>query len=199
MTKDSKKLLASFAKLLQNRYFINSIMIGARFGDHGPQHRRGGMRLLQLLAEEDKLTNTDIVEKLDIRPSSVSAMISKLEESGFVTKEDSQEDKRVTYILLTEKGKSLVNSAQNVGSELADSMFKDLSEDEQEKLLEIIDKLSKNLESRADDGSLDDEFKKLFSGFEGFHGHAHGPFGGHQPHGPVGPGRFGWGGPRGRF
>lgn len=40
--------------------------------ENNSQFNQWGQRIMQLLLEQDQLTNSQIVEELDIRPSSVS-------------------------------------------------------------------------------------------------------------------------------
>ena len=106
MTEISRELLNSFGKLFQNRGFFLAISHhGDAMDRRAPQGGRGPMRLLQLFTQApDGLTNAEISQILDIRPSSVSAMISRLEDRGLVQRVPSATDKRTMIIELTEQG-----------------------------------------------------------------------------------------------
>lgn len=143
---NSKDLFNSFGDLMQNRAFMMAIMHQAKFG--GPQAERGGrgqMRLLQLLEDSPAgLTNAEIAEILDIRPSSVSATLSRLEEAGLIVRENSASDKRVVIIKLSEKGQKMACHRDEGMNDLADQLFGSLTADEREELQRLLDKIGTN-------------------------------------------------------
>ena len=67
MTQTSEALLKAFGQLLQKRPFMGAIASSLRFGDQ--QRQPNQLRLLRLLDQHGELTNSDLVEALDIRPS----------------------------------------------------------------------------------------------------------------------------------
>ena len=85
MTNETQEIMALFAKLVQSRYFVASAWMTV-----GKERRRdfmntkGKSRLLNLLAAKDGLTNAEITELLDIRPSSVSLQVKALEEDAML-------------------------------------------------------------------------------------------------------------------
>lgn len=120
--------------------------------DQGPrQGGRGPMRLLRLIKENDGLTNSEIAEQLDIRPSSVSAGLARLEEDGFITRETSEDDKRVTHIHLTDDGKKFIETMKANRQQLRDGLFDGISEEEQDQLITSLTKLVENVKKVAPD------------------------------------------------
>ena len=63
--------------------------------------------ILYILLREERCTMTDLAAKIHRTKANVTVLVDKLVECGYVNKEKSAEDNRVTYITLTEKGKSL--------------------------------------------------------------------------------------------
>ena len=164
MTQTSEALLKAFGQLLQKRPFMGAIASSLRFGDQ--QRQPNQLRLLRLLDQRGELTNSDLVEALDIRPSSVSALVQKLEELGLINRHESETDKRV-------------------------QIFSGLTDDEQAELLKLIEKLTADLANRDDlswpEGKQFDDMRAWAERFH--HGH-HGPrrgypgsFGAGGPHG----------------
>ena len=60
---------------------------------------------LKILVAEDDVTAGRLAEVLDIKPSSVTQIIKKLEEAGTVMREKSATDSRVTLVKITDKGR----------------------------------------------------------------------------------------------
>jgi len=144
MSEQSRELMKSFGKLLQNRAFLMSVGHQPGMGGHGgPGGRRGQMRLLHLLAQaKNGLTNADIAEMLDIRPSSVSAGISKLADAGLVERVPSENDKRTVIVKLTAQGRQLFDQYDERADDWSAKLFGGLSDDEQAQLNELLTKLA---------------------------------------------------------
>jgi len=145
MSDQSRGLFNSFGKLMQNRVFLMAV---AHQQDMAGQHGGGGrgqMRLLQLLADSPAgLTNAEIAEILDIRPSSVSATINRLEEVGLVERVPSETDKRAVIVRLSEKGQQMATHRDQGIDKLSDNLFGCLSADEQLDLQKLLDKLAQH-------------------------------------------------------
>lgn len=150
MTYDSQELLTLFGRLFQQRTFISAAIKSWKFDDH-QQNQRGQFRVLHLLAEKDNLTNSEIVDALDIRPSSVSALVSKLEANELIERHGSPDDKRVALITLTDKGRDYITGSKKFKDELSESMFESLTSDEQQQLRHLLDKLITDLEVKEPD------------------------------------------------
>lgn len=148
MTYDSQALLTLFGRLFQQRAFVASAVRSTRMNEHDPERNSNQLRLLQLLTQHDHLTNSDIVEDLDIRPSSVSALVTKLEGAGMIERQASPDDKRVALISLTEKGRQFLETAHKAKDELSETLFTTLSSDEQAQLRDLLQKLLKDLEAK---------------------------------------------------
>nr|WP_241645800.1 MarR family transcriptional regulator [Pediococcus acidilactici] len=70
---------------------------------------------LKLLAKEENVTAGRISEFLDIKPSSVTQIIKKLERAGTVVREKSPSDSRVTIIKITDKGTESLKTHESIG------------------------------------------------------------------------------------
>lgn len=112
---------------------------------------RGQGHLLRILMKQDGMTQKEIVEEMDIRPSSASELVTKLEQNELIRKETNEQDKRVTHIFLTDKGREAAQKiAEGRNSGMFD-MFSSMTEEEQQQLSLLLDKLITSLKSRDDD------------------------------------------------
>lgn len=200
-TYNSQDLLNEFGRLMRtfrNRGFSAVSNQTRQFWAKQPQ--KGQMRVLFLLDKHDKLTNSQIVDELDIRPSSVSVMVKKLEDDGLVERHDSAEDKRVSFISLSDKGHELLQSSHDFKAEFSDSLFDGLNDEEKEEFGKLLAKLTDSLDEKFakwDDGEeRPDFFDNAPYQFFGGHGDQHGfNMNGH----PRGHGRGQFGGSRNGF
>jgi len=122
--------------------------------EEGFAHRGQG-RLLCLLLEKDGLSHKDIVEALDIRPSSVSELVARLEQSGQIQKSANEADKRVSNVYLTHEGRKTAQTLAETRQDEENGIFAALDQDEQNQLSALLGKLIASL--REKDTLQDDE------------------------------------------
>lgn len=65
--------------------------------------------VLDILAEEDGVTSGVLAEILDMRPSSVTEILNKLESRGEIKRREDEQDKRIKRIYITEIGREKAN------------------------------------------------------------------------------------------
>jgi DNA-binding MarR family transcriptional regulator len=106
--------------------------------------------LLKLLLERDGILMKDIVEELDIRPSSASELVAKLEKRGFVRTETDAHDKRAKRVYTTEKTRAYSDRLKAVHGEVIAEVLTALSEEEQAQLLTLLRKIAASLEERPE-------------------------------------------------
>ena len=86
-------------------------------------------------------TITEIAHQLSIAKASVSTGINKLIDKGFVTKTQSEQDKRIFYVSLTEIGEKLINAKHKALKEYVEFINTTLSKEEKEHFEAILIKL----------------------------------------------------------
>ncbi len=142
MSKKTNELLHLFSKLLRSPQFVMAMhmeMISARL--HNRNKRNGAQGLLVELGKQDGLTNSEISELLDIKPSSVTAQVKNLEEEGFVARCQDENDKRVSRVFLTENGKKVNEQRTDLKDNIGSEIFDCLSDEEIETLAVLLEKL----------------------------------------------------------
>ena len=105
----------------------------------------GQATLLRLAAQRDGAIQRDLAADLDVRPSSMTEMLTRLERNGMVARRQDKNDQRVTRIFITEEGKKLVEQ-MNAAADM-DDIFDVLSKKEKQQLLAMLEKLCVSLES----------------------------------------------------
>lgn len=136
--------------LLQNQQ-MHTYARGGLLADQS----RGQGRILAALKLRDGISTKDLALILGLHPASLNELIAKLIRGGYVVREQSSEDKRVSLIKLTEKGKSQEQSGM-IG---ASDFLACLSEDEQAQFGEYLDRVITALEESL---GLDPEFSQRF-------------------------------------
>lgn len=110
-----------------------------RQGGHLADTTRGQGRVLAALQMRDGISTRDLSFLLGLAVSSLNEFLSKLEKGGHITREPSEQDKRVMLVKLTEKGKT--HQIQQEATTDFGSIFDCLSEEEQAAFGAYLDKI----------------------------------------------------------
>lgn len=101
--------------------------------------------ILDILYDNNgKLTMKEISKGINRSKSTVTQLVDKLLLYGYVTKESDLEDKRFSYIVLTEKGLSIKKDFKEISEKVIKKFFEDFTEDETEILLSLLDRVINN-------------------------------------------------------
>ncbi|QIB70788.1 MarR family transcriptional regulator [Aminipila butyrica] len=78
---------------------------------------RGQGRILALLKLKPQISQKELTYLLNMSKQAVAELIAKLERNGYITREPSEEDKRVMTIRLTEEGAKAADHVDDAASE----------------------------------------------------------------------------------
>ncbi|MDF2679216.1 MAG: transcriptional regulator, MarR family [Brevibacillus sp.] len=86
---------------------------------HGVDLTRPQCYLLSLISTEEPCKITSLAKKLGVRPSTISTMINRLVDEGFVSREYGHNDRRNVLVSITERGKEVLKrDVENYGKVL---------------------------------------------------------------------------------
>lgn len=100
------------------------------------------MLYLESISRLDKPTFGDLANYLEVTPPSVSGIIKKLIQMGYVHKERSPEDGRVYFLSLTDRGQRFTDLHDEVHQILAQRIIQNLTGEEIEELAELLGKIT---------------------------------------------------------
>ena len=95
-----------------------------------------------VLWEKDALTVGEIGERLMLDNGTLSPLLKKMEQAGYVERRRSQEDERVVVITLTEAGRALQEKAKDIPAQVAGCI--DLSPENAQTLYALLYELLEN-------------------------------------------------------
>lgn len=183
-----------YEKLTQIQWLLNKQMMRG-FAENGPMAdtTRGQGRILALLKLRDGISTKELSYLLGVSISSLNELLLKLEKGGYITREPSEQDRRVMLVKLTDKGR---DEKQTAAFDF-DDVFSCLADEEQRTLGDYLDRIIDALHTKfsGDDSEM---FKKIealrskfgdFGAFFGAHGHEFRgrwgfPYGRHMGFGP---------------
>ncbi|MQW22184.1 MULTISPECIES: MarR family winged helix-turn-helix transcriptional regulator [unclassified Lactococcus] len=153
MSEKTNELLHLFSQLLHSPRFMMAMhmeMMYTKLQSRG--NRNGASGLMVELWKQDGLTNAEIAELLDIKPSSVTAQVKNLEEEGYVERRQDEKDKRVNRVYLTESGRKVYEKRADFKESIGIEVFDGLSQTEKETLADLLSKLNAlNADSELED------------------------------------------------
>jgi DNA-binding MarR family transcriptional regulator len=98
------------------------------------------------IAQNKKLNQKDLANKLNITPASASVIVHQMESEGLLVRVPDEKDGRQFNLLLTEKGKSLVSKVKNSWSKIQEEITDGFNESEKATLFRLLQKVEKNLD-----------------------------------------------------
>ncbi len=117
-------------------------------------------RMLECVAENSNVSPRELCELLDVRPSSLSEMMSRAESEGWIVRAVDEEDRRIQRITLSEKGNGVVSRMREAREADYEKKTACFTEEEKAQFCALCNKLSEHLESLASD--VPDEMKGPF-------------------------------------
>lgn len=110
---------------MAHHYIVRELEVAGIFGivpSHGD--------ILQLLRTGERYTMQQLAEQIHRTKPTVTVLVAKLVELGYVSKERAAEDNRITYVRLTEKGLELLPVMARVSQRLNAIVYAGLSNEE---------------------------------------------------------------------
>lgn len=115
----------------------------------GKELHRGQGRTLRLLNQNDGISQHSLADLLDIRPSSMAELLTKLESSNLLERRQDETDRRVSNVFITENGRQLVEEIEQYRNKRAADLFAGVSAEDQTALAGLLDKLIEALQVNA--------------------------------------------------
>lgn len=106
-------------------------------------------RILALLGQQTTMISTDISQRTKMDKAKVSRAVQRLHKQGYLLRQRDELDHRVGHLRLTESGVALYNAIVPKAKEWEGSLVDTLSEDEIHQLHALLDKLDRQMKTRA--------------------------------------------------
>lgn len=106
---------------------------------------RGQPVLLFNLWKKDGQSGRDLSQVMKVQPATVTKMVQRLRNNGFVVTSKDDHDSRVSRVFLTDKGKAIENDVRAIFQELHETVFEGLSQEQLDLLGDVLDTMKCNL------------------------------------------------------
>ena len=98
------------------------------------------------IQKHSELKQYELAEKFDINTATVTRSLNKLEKKGLIKREEDSKDKRQKNVVLTDEGKNVLDRIGEKHTLFKKEIVKDFSSEEYSELLNLLNKLLKELE-----------------------------------------------------
>lgn len=101
--------------------------------------------ILFILHQEESMSQKDLAKRMNVTPPSITSMIKKMEQQGYITRKVDEQDQRVMRLTLADKGKEKIDYVIKTAEKMDEKVFEGMSAEEKmlfrRLLLQIIDNL----------------------------------------------------------
>lgn len=110
--------------------------------------------LLFILSKGDGLSQTEIATKLDVKPSTITVMLRRMEKANLVERRQDALDQRVSRVYLTDEGRETCKKAMKITKKLEEECFGNFTIEEKVLFRRLLMQMRDNLVG-ANDKDLD--------------------------------------------
>jgi DNA-binding MarR family transcriptional regulator len=118
-----------------------------------------------LVDQNREIIMSQIADYINVPMSTATGIVDRLVKNGYLKRERSDSDRRVVVIMLTEKGKNLVNELKALIFKYINLINDELTDEERQLIFKLFNKII-NILSRRDDQRETDEQKSTIKKIE---------------------------------
>jgi DNA-binding MarR family transcriptional regulator len=106
----------------------------------------GGQQfILMALWEKEGMTHSELAERLQVRPATITNALKRMERAGFVERRQDTEDQRVSRVYLMDAGRNIRDAVEGVWRELEEQTFAGFSSEDGALLNQFLLRIRNNL------------------------------------------------------
>jgi DNA-binding MarR family transcriptional regulator len=106
---------------------------------------KGQPPVLQALWEQEGMTQSELADKLERSPSTITKMVQRMERSGFLERRPDSDDERVSRVHLTEMGRKVQSDVEAILQAFAAEAFDGFTEEELASLYSMLKRIHHNV------------------------------------------------------
>ena len=105
----------------------------------------GQPKVLEYLSFHNGSMQKDIAHGCQIDPATLTGILERMEEKGFVERRIMNGNRRSSYVFLTEKGRENSEKVEDVFLEIETEVFKGIDENEKTQFMNVFSKICANM------------------------------------------------------
>ncbi|MFX1255914.1 MAG: MarR family winged helix-turn-helix transcriptional regulator [Promethearchaeota archaeon] len=132
-------------------YLLRKVAIRYRYFLHKQlnkdQRNVGKDLVIYHLSKREGLTQNDVVEKLQVKASSVSSIIDQMEKDSLIIKVQDKKDRRKFRLSLSRKGQDLIQPVINSWNDIQEQITFGFNFEEKQMFYSLLERVAKNLDN----------------------------------------------------
>ena len=104
----------------------------------------GQLNVLELILEAETLKPSDLIQHLSTSPAAITTLLDRMERNELIIRTRDEEDRRVVWISVSEKGKLETERGRQIRSALISESLDRISEHNQQLLVYLLGKVAKS-------------------------------------------------------
>ena len=140
-----------YERLFQSMHQFHKLNIGAMMPGITKQEFIA-MSVILDKGEDGKITISELAAKAKVLPSAVSRTLRGLEEKGYIVRNVNENDRRNTYVELTQKGEETARQSKQIIHDFGVAVMSQVNEQDMEQLIQYMDNIydiaEKEIEAR---------------------------------------------------
>lgn len=106
---------------------------------------RGQPALLRALWEEDGLTHSELAERLQVQPATITRMIERMERAGFLERRPDPQDRRLSRVVLSDLGRQVKQDVDCILARMEAAVLRGFTEAERAEFARYLARVRDNL------------------------------------------------------
>ena len=154
---------------------VNELLVRYWHSHRGINQHKGQGRILAILKMQPEIGQKELGYLLDMSKQSLAELLNKLEKNEYITRTQSEKDRRSFDIKLTNKGREAMPQDNKAFDDMdMIAIFDCLNEEEQNNFLNYLRRITEAFENKSntDDDSYAEFFRNRFFARHGKHGHS---------------------------
>ncbi|SFA89159.1 MarR family winged helix-turn-helix transcriptional regulator [Clostridium frigidicarnis] len=131
------------AMLIKEVYSSTMNIVSNSLKDSGLTHQQ--IMIIKLVAHNKEVNLSRLCEEMSLSKGTVSGIVQRLEDIGYIEKVKYENDKRNTYVRFSKRGLEFANEFRNKINESFDKIFENFTEEEVKEVKEGLLKLKKKI------------------------------------------------------
>ena len=116
---------------------------------------RGQPPVLFHLHDQDGLSHSELGQRLQVSPATITKMIQRMEKAGFVQRRPDLDDQRVSRVYLTDAGRAIQAEVMKRHRMIEAEAFADFSPEDEAAMRRLLSRMRENLKQVIDDSQSD--------------------------------------------
>lgn len=105
----------------------------------------GQTKLLLMLRKLNGLSQREICDELNVKPSTIAVMIKRMEKTELIERKNDEHDQRISRVFITDKGMEICKTLEDINSEIEKECLKNFTEEEIEISKQFLIRMRDNL------------------------------------------------------